>query len=66
MTGKIRHSIGLLVAAVLAALVGFLLTLVDVPQARDIGAFVILAGVVLAVVGLARIVADLTRSPQRD
>ena len=64
MTGKIRHSLGLLVAAAIAGLLG--LALLAVEPARDIAAIMFLAALVLALVGLVRIAAELVRSPQRD
>lgn len=64
MTGKIRHSLGLLVAAAIAGLLG--LALLAVEPARDLAGILFLGAFVLALVGLVRITAELIRSPERD
>ena len=59
-TGNLRHNIGLLVVALIAALVGF--GLFNIEQARDIGGIFFLAAIVLGLVALVRIAADLLKS----
>lgn len=57
MTGKIRRGLGLVVAAVIALLLGLLMG----GAAPDIAGYLYLAAVVLVLVGLVQVASDLLR-----
>jgi uncharacterized membrane protein len=64
MTGNIRNSLGLLVVALIATLIGLFLTRMEALQ--DLGAIFILGAIVVGLFALVRIAMDLLKSPERD
>lgn len=64
MTGNIRHSLGLLVVALILGLVGWFLTRVEALQ--DVGGLFVLLAALLGLFALVKIALGLLRAPQRD
>ena len=67
MTDKIRQSLGLLVVAFIAALIGFAIGgTVGGVEGEQIGGLIVLVGFLIGLYALVQIARDLLRNPQRD